>query len=83
MSTYTLKMFNTGQVTLPSKWRKQFDTKLFVGKETPEGLLIQPLQESQEGVVFYQDKEGFGIYCEKGLPAEDIVKMIKEIDGSD
>ena len=40
---YTLKMFNTGQVTLPKKWRKRFDTDHFVGEETKEGLLIKPL----------------------------------------
>ena len=41
---YTLSMFNTGQITLPKKWRSQFNTKKFVAQETSKGLLIQPLE---------------------------------------
>ncbi len=37
-------MFNTGQITLPKKWRSQFNTKKFVAQETSKGLLIQPLE---------------------------------------
>jgi hypothetical protein len=33
---YTLNLFNTGQITLPKKWREQFETKKFIAKETPE-----------------------------------------------
>lgn len=29
---YTLNMFNTGQVTLPKKWREQFQTNKFVAR---------------------------------------------------
>ena len=43
MQSYTLKSFNSGQVTLPKKWRDQFDTSLFIAEETKEGLLIKPI----------------------------------------
>jgi len=33
---YTLKSFNTGQITLPKKWRNKFDTKNFIATETEE-----------------------------------------------
>jgi len=32
--TYTLKSFNTGQITLPKAWRSRFDTKIFLAEET-------------------------------------------------
>ena len=85
MSTYPLKTFNTGQITLPKVWRDRFDTKVFIATETKNGLLIQPVEgaKKKKDVVFYEDKDGFGIYCENGLPVDDIVAAIKEIDGSD
>jgi hypothetical protein len=36
-------MWGQGAVTLPKKWRSQFDTKHFLAMETSEGLLIQPI----------------------------------------
>jgi len=81
MSTYTLKLFNTGQITLPKAWRDQFQTKHFVGVETEDGLLIKPLQTDE--LVYFENKDGMGLYCDKGLPVEDIVKKIGELHGSD
>ncbi|MDP2690784.1 MAG: AbrB/MazE/SpoVT family DNA-binding domain-containing protein [bacterium] len=81
MNTYTLKLFNTGQVTLPKSWREKHNTKNYVAKETKEGLLIQPLGMSE--VVYFENKEGFGIYCERGLPVNTIIDRIKKIHGSD
>lgn len=76
---YTLSMFNTGQVTLPKAWREKFGTKKFMAKETPDGLLIKPLTSDE--TVYYEDKSGFGIYCEKGLDVEKIKKTIKQLNG--
>jgi bifunctional DNA-binding transcriptional regulator/antitoxin component of YhaV-PrlF toxin-antitoxin module len=33
---YTLKSFNTGQITLPKSWRSKYDTKIFVAEETSQ-----------------------------------------------
>ncbi len=79
--TYTLTLFNTGQVTLPKKWRDRFKTKNFVAEETEEGLLIKPLNTGGGKTVYYEDEEGFGLYCEKGLPVKDIIKSIQKIHG--
>ena len=81
MNTYTHKLFNTGQITLPKSWRTKFKTKNFVAKETSEGLLIQPLRDKK--IVYFKNKQGYGLYCEDGLPVDDIVYKIKEIHGSD
>lgn len=81
MSTYTLKLFNTGQVTLPKAWRDKYNTKHFVGKETKDGLLITPLEK--EELVYFENKDSVGIYCERGLPVEKIVEKITELHGSD
>lgn len=79
--TYTLTMFNTGQVTLPKNWRDRFETKHFLAEEKEEGLLIKPIQNTEDDVVYYENKDGFGIYSKKGLPVEKIINAIKEIHG--
>lgn len=76
---YALSMFNTGQITLPKKWREKFDTKKFLAEETEEGLLIKPLTKNE--TVYYEDDKGCGIYCEKGLDADKILKTIKKLNG--
>lgn len=81
MSVFTLKLFNTGQITLPKAWREKFTTKLFLAKETPEGLLIQPIEKNE--LVYFENKKSFGLYCEKGLPVDDILSTIKKIHGAD
>ena len=76
---YTLSMFNTGQVTLPKKWREKFKTSKFVAEEVDGGLFIRPIESDE--TVFYQDKDGFGIYCDNGLDIAKIKATIKKIHG--
>jgi len=84
MSTYTLTMFNTGQVTLPKLWREKWGTKHFLAKETDKGLLIEPIDEKKnDDVVYYENEKEFGIYCKNGLPVDKIINAINEIHGSD
>ena len=80
---YTLSLFNTGQITLPKPWRKKFRTKKFIAEETENGLLIRPLLSTlhPDETIFYEDKNGFGIYCEKGLDAEKMIQTIKKLNG--
>ncbi len=80
MKSYTLKMFNTGQVTLPKGWRKKFDTENFIAEETDRGLLIKPIL-SQEEPVFYENEEGFGLFFPQGISPAALIDKIKEIDG--
>ena len=81
MNSYTLKLFNTGQITLPKAWRDKFNTNHFLAKETKNGLLIEPIKEKE--LVYYKGKNKIGLYCEKGLPVDDIIRKIDELHGSD
>lgn len=77
---YTLKVFNTGQITLPKKWRDKFTTKNFIAEETPEGLLIKPIEKDE--IVYYENGEEFGLYCEKGMDPADLISAINKLYGS-
>jgi len=79
---HTLKMFNTGQITLPKKWREQHKTSHFVAEETAAGLLIKPLT-TEQNTVFYETKDGFGLYFEEGIDPQLLVDRIRELDGQD
>lgn len=76
---YPLSMFNTGQVTLPKKWRDKIKTKYFVAQETSDGgLLIKPLEE----VMYYEvDDDNFGLSFPMGIPAKDLAKNLKKANG--
>ena len=41
--TAILKMFGTGQITLPKNWRKQFNTDRFLARTDGNRLVIEPL----------------------------------------
>ena len=77
--THILSMFNTGQITLPKKWRDKQKTNKFTAEETDEGLLIKPVRKDE--IVYYENKERFGIYCEKGLDPQLIIDAIDRLDG--
>ncbi|MDD3303236.1 MAG: AbrB/MazE/SpoVT family DNA-binding domain-containing protein [Candidatus Gracilibacteria bacterium] len=74
---HTLKLFNTGQVTLPKSWRNKYNTKVFLAEETDKGLLIKPI--IKDDVVYYENKEGFGIYSDNGIDPESIISKIKQL----
>ena len=75
---YTLKTFNTGQITLPKARRSKFKTKHFVAEERPDCLLIKPFDASDD-VVYYTSNDGFGIYSDKGVDPADIISAIKKL----
>lgn len=74
---YTLKSFNTWQITLPKARRSKFTTQNFIAEETQEGLLIKPIIENS--TVYYEDKKWFGIYAENGLDTDKIIASIKQL----
>lgn len=80
MKSYTLKMFNTGQITLPKAWRSQFDTLHFIAEQTDKGLLIKPIMPDEE-VVYYENDESRGLFFPKGIDPQVIIDKMKEIDG--
>lgn len=76
-------MFNTGQVTLPKKWRDKFDTSKFVAEETETGLEIRPISEEGDGVVFYQDEGGCGLLFEPGINPKVLIDKINRLNELD
>ena len=60
---------------------KKFKTNKFIAQETKEGLLIKPLAKDE--TVFYEDENGFGIYCESGLDIEKMLQAIKKLNKKD
>lgn len=75
----SLKMFNTGQMTLPKKWRSKFETSHFVAKETKDGLLIMPLID--EDFVAYENEKEAGIIFPGGVDPNVLIDQISKIDG--
>ncbi len=80
MASYTLKKFNTGQITLPKRWRDKYDTSNFIGKETKDGLLIKPILEGKE-VVFYENDDEKGLVFPKGYDPQKIIDTLQKMDG--
>lgn len=77
---HTLSMFNTGQVTLPKSWREKHKTRKFIAEETADGaLIIRPLDKDK--TVYYESKDGFGLYCADGLDSDKILAQIKKLNG--
>ncbi|MBU1152232.1 hypothetical protein KJ632_05420 [Patescibacteria group bacterium] len=73
-----LKVFGTGQVTLPKAWRDQYKTVNFIAQETPQGLLIKPLLD----VVYYEDgDESFGLSFPLGIDAKQLAKNLEKANG--
>ena len=79
MNTYTLKMFNSGQITLPKKWRSKYKTKHFMAKVKGDTLVIEPVRKDE--TVYYELEDGsFGLYCESGLDVDAIQKEIRRLN---
>ena len=79
--TYILSMFNTGQVTLPKKWRSQFNTTKFVATEQDGKLIVEPLEKEypgleDENVEVYDSGEG--IRFKKGVDAGVLIECMKD-----
>ena len=47
----TLKVFGTGQVTIPKEWRDKFSVNHFRATETEKGILLEPVEVYEE-VIF-------------------------------
>ena len=64
----TLSVQKTGMITLPKKWRDQHPTNTMIAEETPQGLLIKPLSDTE---YWEDDKGNFGLHFPMGIsPAE-------------
>jgi len=79
MNTFTLKLFNTGQVTLPKSWREKFKTEHFLAKETKEGLLIKPITEQDEP-IYFENNNSFGLVFPNGIDPQVLIDQINKMD---
>lgn len=76
---YILKATSKGQITLPAKWRKNFDTDQYLVKEKSGKLEITPidindLESDDEWVTIFnakRDNKG------KGVPVDEFIKALE------
>jgi len=74
----TLKLFGTGQITIPKAWREKYKTDQFIAQDTPQGLLIKPMVEE----FFYEDGDGyFGLNFPLGIDAKELASKLKKANG--
>jgi AbrB family looped-hinge helix DNA binding protein len=74
-----LKTTSKGQITIPAKWRKKFDTNQFVATLSEDSLEIRPLiikseKRVSELTVFDCLRDNNG----KGIKARDLVDILKK-----
>jgi len=75
--TTILKTTSKGQITIPAKWRKKFNTNQFVVTLRENSLEIKPLiikEETDEITVFDAIRDNKG----KGIKATDLLKIIRK-----
>jgi len=74
-----VKSTTKGQITIPAKWRKRFDTDRFLVNIKDTHLEIKPINldeigKEQEYTVFDAIRDNKG----KGIKAKDLVKVLKK-----
>ena len=79
--TSIVKATTKGQITIPARWRKKFDTNQYLVKEKAGSLIISPLdlekiEAANEYTIFDAVRDNNG----KGIPAEDFLKILKKIN---
>jgi len=74
--TTILKTTTKGQITIPAKWRKQFDTNQYKATIKDNKMVIEPLilDDSNEITVFDAIRDNKG----KGIKAKDLSKLLKK-----
>ena len=72
------KISSKGQVTLPAAWRRKINTDQISVIISDDKLEIYPahIPTEDERVIFDAIRDNKG----KGLPIEDLIKALKEID---
>ena len=81
MDTKILKATTKGQITLPAKWRRQFDTDQYIVSEKNGVLEVKPLKiehskkDIKEYTVFDAIRDNQG----KGIDAEDLVSILEDL----
>lgn len=75
-----MKATSKGQITLPAKWRKNFDTDHYLVKQNKGELLIKPLEIDEVSgeweVIFNAERDNDG----KGIPAKELAHILKKMN---
>lgn len=83
---YTLSLFNSGQITLPKKFRDKFRTNKYVGVEKDGGIFIKPLFVKQcdienywddQNVNFETDDSNWKVQFKNGIPAKNLEQELQ------
>lgn len=72
-----LKVFGTGQITLPKKFRDKYNSAYYVAEETNEGILIRPLIKT---MYYEKSEEEFGLNFPVGISAGNLLNNLKKAD---
>lgn len=77
MNPTPLMLWGQGAVTLPKEWRDRCGTKIFMAIETPAGLLIKPIVETE----YYENSPtDFGLRFPRGMDARMFLECFKKAD---
>ena len=76
--TTILKTTSKGQITIPAKWRKKYDTNQYIAVVKNDKLEIKPLiikkeNTPEEYTVFDAIRDNKG----RGIKAKDLIKAIE------
>lgn len=81
-----VKATTKGQITLPAVWRKNFKTNQYSLKCKGDTIIIKPI--NLEEILKKEEKKGYRIIFNairdnngKGIDAEELLKVLKKIDG--
>lgn len=72
MKSTILKIFGTGQVTIPKKWREKFDTLHFKASMEGGKIVLEPIDDH---LIFF-DADDFN--DGKGVEINDFKKALKD-----
>ena len=85
-----LKATSKGQVTIPAKWRKQYDTNQYIAIKKKNGILLspfkinlddieevdEPIHMEGDEIIFCADRDNNG----EPIDVDDLIKVLKKIE---
>jgi hypothetical protein len=75
MISEPISLWGKGSVTLPKKWRDQFQTTHYMAIEVPEGLLIKPIMD----IVYEEYPDGGArLRFPTGIEAGEFLRLWRE-----
>ena len=77
--TTILKTTSKGQITIPAKWRKKYNTDQYIAEVKNDKLELRPLligkeRAAKEYTVFDAIRDNKG----KGINAKDLIRVLKK-----